>query len=356
MLGPTTQHFYHYTHSNGDSARKACLHLTAPHSALHSPGRSPRGWEPYPGTICLSFNFHWPQMPVCVAAYSHSPTLDLLLMLCIGVLPTALMHQSVFDSTRTKYANTLRMFLEFCNGETPDAARMESFMVHRYAIEDDKGKSLQQYASHLTYFHQLGMLPPVHTSRIQRLIQGACRSDAEDVVSTKLNLHPVVVLRIRKRAAQPSAPPDHVAVACQCALGLRGREIESAESWHVTSEATFIVPPSKHDRTWRTLPIPPEDAPLFEKLRQCLPFKRGTYARTFRRVCRAYNSEATPHDARRFFATSQQCLTTQQTTITHYLRHASTKPTEVYIRSMPEAWRKIIRRHFHPVPTVGDTA
>ena len=237
--------------------------------------------------------------------------------------------------------------------EPPDADKVERVLAHRYAIDADKGKSLQQYTSHLSYFHQLGMLPTVHTSRMRRLVQGACRLDSEDAVSSQLNLSPVVVLQIRKRAAQPSAPPDHVAAACQIALGLRGKEMERAESWHVTTDAaSFIIPPSKHDRSWRTVPIPPADAPLFLKLREFLPFKRGTYARQFRRVCRAFNSVATPHDARRFFVTSQRCLNTHLTTITHYLRHGSSKPTEVYIRSMPKAWRQIIRRHFQPVPSM----
>ena len=272
-------------------------------------------------------------------------------MLCTDVLPTALMHQSVYDSTRLKYATTLQTLLDFCDGAPPDAARIENFLTSRF--ETDKGRSLQQYISHLNYFHQLGILPRVHTPRIARLVKGACRLDEGDQRSTKLNLSPMVVLQIRRRAAQPSASPAHIGVACQCAVGLRGGEMARAESWHVVlEESSFIIPPSKHDRSWKALAIPPTDTQLFAKLQQCLPFNRGSYPRLFRQVCREYQTEATPHDARRFFATSQQCLQTPLPTIAHFLRHRSTKATAVYLRTLPKAWRTYIQRHFHSVPAL----
>ena len=270
-------------------------------------------------------------------------------MLCNGLLPTALMHQSVDDSTRGKYAATLRALYEFCDGEEVTSKRIEDFVADR--SDNEVGKSLQQYLSHLNYFAGLGYLPQVHTERTARLVKGACRLDSTDPKSTKLNMSPQVVLHIRGQAARTTTSPDHVGVATQCALGLRGGEMARAHPWHVALETSrFIIPPSKHDPYWRALPIPPEDSWLFEKLQECLPFPPGSYPRKFRWVCKQYGSNATPHDARRFFTTSQHCLATPMATISKYLRHRSEKPTAIYIRTMPRDWSDLIRKKFHRVP------
>ena len=151
----------------------------------------------------------------------------------------------------------------------------------------------------------------------------------------------------------PDAPPGHVGVACQCSLGLRGKEMARAEPWHVELETkNFIIPPSKHDLNWRSVPIPAEDIDLFIKLRECLPFARGSYPGMFRRVCHAFQSEATPHDARRFFATCQRCLDTPMASIQFYLRHRSDKTTAIYLRTMSSVWKAFIHKHFQPVPNV----
>ena len=162
------------------------------------------------------------------------------------------------------------------------------------------------------------------------------------------------MLKFGKRALLPDAPPGHIGVACQCSIGLRGSEMAREEPWHVGNETTnFIIPPSKHDPEWRSVPIPAAEVPLFDKLRACLPFPRRTYPAMFRRVCHAYQSEATPHDARRFFATCNRCLDVPLTTIQFYLRHKSTQTTEIYIRTMAATWHSFMQKHFHPVPSIS---
>ena len=263
------------------------------------------------------------------------------------------MHRSIDIGTLRKYYSTYQQFLSFCRGRRPTSALLEDWITSKCVDDSITGTSPAQYLSHLGYFIDLNLLPPLRTPRIMRLAQGA-RKLAKGT-PTELCLDPTTVLEIRRVALSPGAPPVCIVFSCQCAVGLRTGEVRRCRSWLLDLlNHRIIIQPFKFDPRWVALSIPLSDWPLFSAWHHLLETKPGqmeslaaAYPARVRSLLRRHQSYATSYDARRFFATVQHTIHNPPDNIAKFLRHRHERTIRFYIKQLTWSQHHAIKTHRH---------
>ena len=253
---------------------------------------------------------------------------------------------SVNELTWHRYYKTLNQFLlwsSLFHYDPPDHTAALHWITYQAATKNLMPSTLNQYLSHLQFFHDLGVLPNIRTSQTLKFITGLSHVVKHNFIARFLP--PSLIYRIFQLDSTDIILDT---IMFQAFNGLRGGHVVQILPSHIVNLTYFLVPPYKKCTTTTVLSLQHIPKKIIQNfLRHAtddstpiINFTKQSYKYHFHKKLQSMGIDLTSHSARHFFGTLQNFLDTSIQSIGHHLIHkkpAQTTPTYIHNLSPMEA-------------------
>ena len=274
----------------------------------------------------------------------------------LELIQLQLQARALEPPTRLKYHSTAEQYFDWLLlndlNVTADTATLWATSMR----SSHAPSTIDQKLSHLQFFSELGVFPPIRCKAQRRLIQGL--QAIKPLLLTPHQLLPSTLLLLHL-LHNPTL--IHTSILLQALVGLRGGQMILI-SPAMLKHGVHVVPPFKKTKFTTLLPLSHVNPIILQRfiaygsnpLLPILHLTKDQYRRAFSSALSqiGFKYENTTHSARHTFGSIQWLLTNNLELVQQHLIHKSPKTTKTYIHVFDISEQQIILQHpelFQPI-------